>query len=132
MAKPHRKTTEEPSTSTQSAVDALGPARPAKAGLSLHVGACGEAATALAEWEGEGGAPADASGHAAPTPAAPKRLLLERLGAALVGEWNNLPSPLQRVLYERAVGGDSPSNRLTVRRDLARFLHDHKSRGDRR
>lgn len=132
MAKPHRQMTDEPPMSKQPAVDGLRSGRPARAGLSLHIGARGETAEALAEWEGEGGAPADASGHAAPTPDALERLLLERLGAALVGEWNNLPSPLQRALYERAVRDDSPSHRLTVRRELARFLHDHKSRGDRR
>lgn len=118
MAKPHRKTTTEPLMSKQPA--------------ALRTAACREVVGALAEWEGEGGAPADAGGHTAATPAAPERLLLERLGAALVGEWNNLPSPLQRVLYERAVRGDSPTSRLAARRDVARYLHDHKSRGVRR
>ena len=58
-----------------------------------------------------------------------ERLLLQRLGTALVDEWNNLPAPLQRAIYERAAGGDSSLNRLTTRRQMARFLHDHKKPG---
>jgi hypothetical protein len=58
-----------------------------------------------------------------------ERLLLERLGGALVGEWNNRPAALQRAVYDRATGGSSPSSRLTMRRQMVRFLHDRKSRG---
>ena len=100
--------------------------------MSRRVGAGVEAATALEEWEAEGGASAgmpQASEHGASRPSALERLLLQRLGAALVGEWNNLPAPLQRVIYERAAGGGSPLNRLTTRRQMARFLHDHKKPG---
>ena len=59
-------------------------------------------------------------------PTASDRLLLERLGAALVAEWNNLPPPLQRAVYERAAGGRASLNSLATRRQMARFLHDHK------
>ena len=38
-----------------------------------------------------------------------ERQLLQRLGAALVTEWNDLPTPLQRALFDRAV-------QVTVRR----------------
>ncbi|WP_280154376.1 hypothetical protein [Piscinibacter sp. XHJ-5] len=82
-----------------------------------------EAAASLDGWEAEGGA--EAGMLQAPED---ERLLLERLGAALVGEWNNLPAPLQRAVYERAVGAGSSWNRLPLRRRMARFLHDHKSR----
>ena len=81
---------------------------------------------------GEGGASADgpqASGRHASPPSLLERLLLERLGAALVGEWNNLPAALQRAVYERAAGGSSSWSRLTMRRQMARFLHDHKKPG---
>ena len=100
--------------------------------LSPRVGAAIEAATALEEWEAEGGASAgapQASEHGASHPSPLGRLLLERLGAALVGEWNNLPAPLQRAVYERAAGGSSSLDRLTMRRQMARFLHDHKKPG---
>ena len=88
-----------------------------------------EAATDLEKWEAEGGAgPIRASGADATPPL--DRLLLERLGTALVGEWSNLPVRLQRAMYERAVSVSSPSNRPTIRRQMARFLHlnQHKSR----
>jgi hypothetical protein len=100
--------------------------------LSRRVSAGIEAATALEEWEAEGGASAgvpQASEHGASRPSPLERLLLQRLGAALVGEWNNLPAPLRRAIYERAAGGGSSLNRLTTRRQMARFLHDHKKPG---
>ena len=86
----------------------------------------------VAKWEAEGGASggvAQASLHGASRPSPHERLLLQHLGAALVDEWNNLPAPLQRVIYERAAGGGASLNRLTTRRQMARFLHDHKKPG---
>jgi len=100
--------------------------------LSSRVSAGIEAAGALEEWEAEGGASAGVpqpSEHGALRPSALERLLLQRLGAALVGEWNNLPVPLQRAIYERAAGGSSSLKRLATRRQMARFLHDHKKPG---
>ena len=91
-----------------------------------------EATNALEEWEAEGGASAgvpQAIEHGASRPSPLERLLLQRLGAALVCEWNNLPVPLRRAIYERASGGSSSLNRLTTRRQMARFLHDHKKPG---
>ena len=98
------------------------------------VGAGSEAATALDEWEAEGGTSADAgwTGEDDAPPRTPlERLLLERLGVALVGEWSNLPARLQRTVYERAVRVSSPARRPTVRRQMARFLHEHKTRARR-
>jgi hypothetical protein len=107
---------------------------PVSARSMVRIGAGAEAATALDEWEAEGGAPAGA-GRAGENDASPRpsldRLLLERLGAALVSEWSNLPARLQRTVYERAVSVTSPSNRPTIRRQMARFLHDHKNRARR-
>ena len=107
----------------------MGPVRFAKKRSLLRNGATVEAATALEGWEAEGGASAGAprTGETGATPAL-DRLLLERLGAALLGEWSNLPVRLQRAVYERAVSVSSPSNRPTIRRQMARFLHEHKSR----
>ncbi len=48
--------------------------------------------------------------------------MLQRLGAALVVEWAQLPMPLQRAIYDRAVAGDE--NGL-LKAEVARFLHDH-------
>jgi len=70
-----------------------------------------------------------ASEYEGSRPSPLERLLLQRLGTALVGEWNNLPVPLQRAIYERAADGGSSLNRLSTRRQMARFLHDHKKPG---
>lgn len=120
MAKIHRKAADgrpmKPSASERSMV---------RAGTGV------EAPSALDEWEAEGGAPIGAArtgeNDAASQPPL-DRLLLERLGAALVTEWSNLPVRLQRTVYERAVSVSSPSARPAMRRQMARFLHDHKSR----
>jgi hypothetical protein len=89
-----------------------------------------EIAMGLQDWEAEGGASAAAMrahvNDAATSPAI-ERSLLERLGAALVSEWNNLPMPLRRAIYDRAVRGNSARNR-TLKRQMARFLHEHKGR----
>jgi hypothetical protein len=74
---------------------------------------------------------------AMPSPAACRRrmrrasldkLLLARLGGALVREWNNLPMPLQRAVYEHAAAADNLSRHgAATRRRMACFLHDHKA-----
>ena len=98
--------------------------------LSPRIGAGIEGATAIDEWEAEGGAGMPQAGvHGTSRRSAHDRLLLERLGEALVGEWNKLPAPLQRTVYERAVVDGSSLNRVTRRRQMARFLHDHKKPG---
>ena len=87
----------------------------------------------LQDWEAEGGAPAGGSSRPDPRPTilspadAP---LLERLGAALVGEWDRLPTPLQRALYGRAVASDAPGDDAALKHNVARLLHDHKGRRD--
>jgi hypothetical protein len=94
----------------------------------LHhgVGDDAQSALSLEAWDAEGGALPDPAPAGAGTPtalSAAERRLLRRLGAALVGEWNHLPMPLKRSLYERAVhGACDPS---TLKRRMARFLHDH-------
>jgi hypothetical protein len=123
MAKIHRK-----------AADGR-PMKPSVSQRSMaHLGMGIEAPKALDEWEAEGGATIGA-GRTGENDAASRslldRLLLERLGAALVTEWSNLPVRLQRTVYERAVSVSSPSNRPTIRRQMARFLHDHKTRARR-
>ena len=84
-----------------------------------------ELAGGLEAWDAEGGAPAAA--HAGPA-AAGEHVLLALLGSALVGEWRNLPTPLQRAVYERAVRGGASSGGATLKRQLARFLHDRQQR----
>jgi hypothetical protein len=97
------------------------------------VRAAAEAVTALDEWDAEGGASGKGRADGGDASARPllERLLLERLGVALVGEWSKLPARLQRVVYERAVSVGLPSQRPTIRRQMARFLHEQGNRARR-
>lgn len=91
-----------------------------------------ESALDLEAWDAEGGAlavPALTAGDAATTLPAAERHLLGRLGAALVGEWNNLPMPLRRAIYNRAVRGTTTCDLSALKRRMARFLHDRKGLG---
>jgi len=86
----------------------------------------------LEAWDAEGGAlavSAQTGADAATTLSAAERRLLEHLGAALVGEWNNLPMPLRRAIYDRAVRGATTSDPSALKRRMARFLHDRKGSG---
>lgn len=85
----------------------------------------------LQGWEAEGGAPAGGSSWpgSLSMPLSPADApLLERLGTALVGEWDGLPTPLQRALYDRAVAADARGGDAVLKHDVARLLHDHKAR----
>ncbi|WP_161853423.1 hypothetical protein [Bradyrhizobium sp. CCBAU 051011] len=82
-----------------------------------------EMATALDRWDEESGAqelawplPYEASDLRDV-----ERRVLECLGAALVSEWNDLPTDVQRRLFEHAASGKSHDATA-----LTRFLHDHK------
>jgi hypothetical protein len=54
-----------------------------------------------------------------------ERRVLECLGAALVSEWNDLPTDVQRRLFEHAASGKSHDAAL-LKAQIARFLHNHK------
>jgi hypothetical protein len=90
-------------------------------------------ANALDRWDEEGGAPVVSW----PLPYEPgdllemERRVLECLGAALVSEWNGLPTDVQRRLFEHAASGKSYDATLLKAR-IARFLHDHKDDWDSR
>jgi len=89
--------------------------------------------TALDRWDAEGGA----QDVAWPLPYEGsdlrdvERRVLECLGAALVTEWNDLPTDVQRRLFEQAASGKSHDATLLKTR-IARFLHRHKDASDRR
>ena len=91
-----------------------------------------ESAPDLAAWDAEGGAlavPAQTSANAPAALSGAERRLLGRLGAALVGEWNSLPMPLRRAIYDRAVRGAATCDPSALKRRMARFLHDRKGSG---
>jgi len=83
----------------------------------------------LSRWEGEGGTPktAPAVAHDAREALAEKEEhVLRRLGAAVILQWNDLPTEIQRRLFQHAVpmGEWHRTNKLKER--IARFLHEHK------
>ena len=90
-------------------------------------------ANALDRWDGEGGAPA----LLWPLPYEiddlldVERRVLECLGAALVSEWNGLPTDVQRRLFVHEASGESRDAAMLKTR-IAHFLHDHKDASDSR
>jgi len=60
-----------------------------------------------------------------------ERRVLECLGAALVSEWNGLPTDVQRRLFEHAASGAS-RDAAQLKSRIARFLHDHKDASESR
>ena len=52
--------------------------------------------------------------------------ILRCLGAAVIMQWNTIPTKLQRNLFDTAGSlGDVPQT-IVLRGQIARFLHDHK------
>ena len=86
----------------------------------------------LDAWDVEGGAcgvAARAAGSADRGGPVTQRLLLERLGAALMGEWHALPTPWRRAIYMRAVANEATTrDPAPFKRTLERLLDDHQLR----
>jgi alkylhydroperoxidase family enzyme len=82
-------------------------------------------ARVLARWEGEGGA-LDRATQAGDTLDEMELRILTRLGAALLGEWTNLPTDLQRAIFTRASMPRGSGDEAHIKTEIARFLHDHK------
>lgn len=88
-------------------------------------GAHAQSAQALDRWEDEGGAPVTAFAAAdASAFSTAERELLQRLGAAVVSAWSDLPMPLQRALFRLAVAGQERPDPQALKAQMARFLHD--------
>jgi hypothetical protein len=87
-------------------------------------------ASALAEWESEGGAAGSTSQE--PARHQPLRLseaeerILQCLGAAVLLQWNDLPTRIQQQLFEQAVGMAEAGQTAQLKEQIARFLHAHK------
>lgn len=82
-------------------------------------------AKALARWEGEGGG-LGRTPQAADSLDESEMRVLTRLGAALLGEWNNIPTELQRAIFVRASTPHGSGDGARLKSEIARFLHDHK------
>lgn len=86
-------------------------------------------AGALASWESEGGARQPSSQdnrdeRASLTKA--EQHVLQCLGAAVLVQWNDLLTHIQRELFEHAASMGEPRNTTQLKEQIARFLHKHK------
>jgi hypothetical protein len=52
--------------------------------------------------------------------------VLRCLGAAVILQWNDLPTDIQRILFEDAASMSDPERRFRLKQQMARFLHNHK------
>jgi hypothetical protein len=52
--------------------------------------------------------------------------VLRCLGAAVIMQWNNLPTKLQKELFDNASSMDYVLQAGAVKGQIARFLHNHK------
>lgn len=86
-------------------------------------------AVALDMWESEGGAiRAPIDGHCDRwTPVSERQAyVLQCLGAAVLSQWNGLPSRIQHELFEHSFDTASCGDAARLRKRIARFLHEHK------
>ncbi len=54
--------------------------------------------------------------------------ILRRLGAAVIMQWNTIPTKLQRELFDTAGSLGDVRQTTELRGQIARFLHDHKDK----
>ncbi len=86
-------------------------------------------ARVLGRWESEGGATELPRGS---EPGQDNALLtaeeriLRCLGAAVILQWNDLPTEIQRDLFMDAASMSDPERRFRLKQQIARFLHEHK------
>jgi hypothetical protein len=87
---------------------------------------------AIARWDNEGGAPKgapqDDRNELAPLTNEEEHIL-RRLGAAVIMQWNDLPTKIQRELFEHATSMGELNHTAELKGQVARFLHQHKDDG---
>jgi len=52
--------------------------------------------------------------------------ILPCLGAAVIAQWNELPTDVQKALFAHAVSSGDPRHSIHLREQIARFHHHHK------
>jgi hypothetical protein len=82
-------------------------------------------AKALGRWDNEGGAVGPAPAPEAVLSKDEERIL-QCLGAAVIMQWNELPTGIQRDIFADATSMSDPARQLLLKQQMARFLHDHK------
>jgi hypothetical protein len=89
-------------------------------------------ARALARWDDEGGAVGSPTGTEIGPDVAlreDEERILRFLGAAVIMQWNDLPTEIQRILFEDAASMGTAARRFQLKQQIAQFLHDHKDDG---
>jgi hypothetical protein len=81
--------------------------------------------TALARWETEGGALGSVQ-RGTGSLSEQETHILQYLGAAVLLRWNELPTHIQRELFEHAFVDVEPGKVTMLKEQIARFLHKHK------
>jgi hypothetical protein len=92
--------------------------------------ASSQLARALAGWESEGGARRRASHHKCDEQASlteDEEYVLRCLGAAVLVQWNELPTCIQRRLFDDAACAGEPRYTTQLKEQIARFLHKYKN-----
>jgi hypothetical protein len=91
---------------------------------SLH-----DLAKALDRWDNEGGtsglSPKADLGPDLALHATEERVL-RCLGAAVIMQWNDLPTEIQRKLFDDAASMSDLVRQFELKQQIARFLHEHK------
>ena len=83
-----------------------------------------EATSALARWENEGGAlqPSSQNDRERHAALAEEEHVLRCLGAAVIIQWNDLPTSIQRDLFDHAISMGEPCHTAQLKDRVARFL----------
>ena len=84
---------------------------------------------AIARWNNEGGAPKGAlleDRNKLAFLAKEEDQILRCLGAAVIMQWNDLPTAIQHELFEHAISMDKLRHTAELKGHIARFLHKHK------
>ena len=82
--------------------------------------------TALARWETEGGALGSVQRGSGVPLSEQETHVLQYLGAAVLLRWNDLPTHIQRELFEHTLVDVEPRKVTMLKEQIARFLHTHK------
>lgn len=53
--------------------------------------------------------------------------ILKCLGAAVIMQWNDLPTDIQRNIFVDASSMSDPARQFQLKQQIARFLHEHKN-----
>jgi hypothetical protein len=86
-------------------------------------------AKALGRWDNEGGATGSSpEAELGPNFAfhAAEERMLRCLGSAVIIQWNDLPTEIQRKLFEDAASMTDPARQFELKQQIAQFLHQHK------